>query len=339
MRATHLNPLWTQVGDLMPMTPTPKAIPYVWRWDDLSPIAARAGALVPVGRGGERRAIALANPGLGGLPHATPTLWAAIQYLGGMETAPEHRHSQHAFRFVLEGQGVWTVVDGDPVAMSRGDLLVTPGWCFHGHQNTADRPMTWIDGLDIPFAGYSDTGFFEFGLDGLTDDSTPSTSRSERLWAYPGLRPLRCVQDTASTPMSAYRWSFTDAALRAQLELEDDGYPGTLEPGHAGVRYTNPSTGGDILPTIRAEFHRLRAGARTRCVREVGSTIYQVFSGNGVFTLNGVDTAVCHGDLIAVPSWAAWSIQAIEELDLFAFSDIPIMEALRLYRTEFCGEA
>ena len=36
--------------------------------------------LVPIGRGGERRAISLGNPGLPGDPYTTPTLWAAIQY-------------------------------------------------------------------------------------------------------------------------------------------------------------------------------------------------------------------------------------------------------------------
>ena len=115
------------------------------------PTGARSGELVAVGRGGERRAIALANPGLPGTAYATPTLWAAIQYLGRHETAPEHRHSQNAFRFVCEGEGVWTVVNGDPVAMRRGDFLLTPGWRFHGHHNETDQPMAWIDGLDIPF--------------------------------------------------------------------------------------------------------------------------------------------------------------------------------------------
>jgi hypothetical protein len=76
-------------------------------------LAETAGELVPLGRGGERRAIALANPGLGGRPFATPTLWAAIQYLRPAEDAPVHRHSQNAFRFVIEGAGVWTVVNGD----------------------------------------------------------------------------------------------------------------------------------------------------------------------------------------------------------------------------------
>ena len=145
-----MTPLWLTREGLMPFHPQPRAVPHLWRWADLLPLAARSADLVPVGRGGERRAISLGNPGLAGDPYTTPTLWAAIQYLAPREDAPEHRHTQSAFRFVLEGEGVWTVVDGDPVAMRRGDLLLTPGWAFHGHQNVSDAPMAWLDGLDIP---------------------------------------------------------------------------------------------------------------------------------------------------------------------------------------------
>lgn len=331
--AEHLNPLWTQLGDLMPMAPTPKAVPYVWKWSMLYPLAQRAGDLVPVGRGGERRAIALANPGLGGLPYASPTLWAAIQYLGPKETAPEHRHSQNAFRFVVEGDGVWTVVNGDPVAMRRGDLLLTPGWAFHGHHNETDHPMAWIDGLDIPFVNYTDTGFFEFGSDGVTDESTPDVSRAERLWSHPGLRPLVGLGRRTTTPIAAYRWEHTDAALHEQLALEDEGYAATTEPGHAAVRFTNPTTGGDIMSTIRAEFHRLRGGTRTRARRDVGSTVYQVFDGVGRFQLGDNTSEVGTGDLVVVPSWTEWSIEAETDFDVFAFSDAPIVERLHFDRS------
>ena len=61
-----LVPLWTEISGLMPSQPTSHAVPHVWRWKQLYAAAARAGELVKVGRGGERRAIALANPGLGG---------------------------------------------------------------------------------------------------------------------------------------------------------------------------------------------------------------------------------------------------------------------------------
>ncbi|MGW4425988.1 cupin domain-containing protein [Streptosporangium sp. NPDC004631] len=328
-----LLPLWTQREDLMPLVPTPAARPHVWHWSELYPLAERAGELVPVGRGGERRAIALSNPGLPGWPYATPTLWAAIQYLGPREVAPAHRHSQGAFRFVLEGEGVWTVVNGDPVEMRAGDLLLTPGWHWHGHHHVGDRPMTWLDGLDIPLVGQLDAAFFEFGEDGVTERATPSRSRSEALWAYPGLRPISAA-DAPASPLMAYRWTDTDAALTAQLELENDGHPGVVTPGHAGVRFSNPTTGRDALPTLRTEMHRIRAGAATVPTRAVGSSVWQVFRGEGVVSLNGTEQRITSGDLVAVPSWTRFRVQAETDLDLFTFSDAPVYEALNLARTQ-----
>jgi gentisate 1,2-dioxygenase len=329
---TALSPLWTQTSEVLTFTPRSKAVPYAWRWRDLYPLAQEAGRLVPVGRGGERRAIALANPGLGGAPYATPTLWAAIQYLGPHETAPEHRHSQNAFRFVVEGDAVWTVVNGDPVAMSRGDFLLTPGWNFHGHHNSTDQPMAWLDGLDVPVADYVDVGFFEYGAERVTDERRPARSRSERLWAYPGLRPLSGLDDTVSSPIAAYRWEHTDRALEQQLELEDEGFPGTIGQGHAAIRYVNPTTGGDVMPTMRAEFHRLRAGVLTPRRRDVGSAAWQVFEGTGRVSVADQQWDVERGDVVVVPSWAEWSIEAGSQLDLFTFSDAPIIERLGFAR-------
>jgi gentisate 1,2-dioxygenase len=330
--AAGLLPLWTQREDLMPASPAPRAIPHVWRWKDLYPLAERAGELVPIGRGGERRAIALANPGLAGEPFATPTLWAAVQYLGPKEVAPDHRHTQSAFRFVLEGEGVWTVVDTDAVAMRRGDLLLTPGMAWHGHHNSTDAPMAWLDGLDIPMTGYLDATFFEPGPEDVQDWSTPARSRSERLWGHPGLRPLS-APDARNSPLCAYRWEFTDAALGAQLELEADGHPGTVGPGHAAIRFTNPTTGGDALVTMRTEMHRLQRGSRTAPRREVGSSVWQVFDGSGGFELDRERAEVSRGDVVAVPSWCAVAIDAADDLDLFRFSDAPVIERLNLART------
>lgn len=329
-----LVPLWTQIDDLMPMQPSSRAVPHLWKWQTLRTLAARSGELVPVGRGGERRAIALANPGLDGAPFATPTLWAAIQYLNPREDAPVHRHTQNAFRFVVEGEGVWTVVDGDPVAMRRGDFLLTPGWRFHGHHNASDEPMAWIDGLDIPFARMTDSTFFEFGPDVVEDASTPARSRSELLWAHPGLRPVSSSGASPSSPLAAYRWEHTDAALDGQLELERNGYPGVAGPGHAAVRFSNPTTGGDVMPTLRAEFHRLAPGTRTTPQRQVGSSVWQVFDGTGDVMVGDRRFRAERGDLFVVPSWIPLALASEQQLDLFCFSDAPIFERLHLDRVQ-----
>ena len=330
----HLAPLWTHVRELMPARPTPSARAHVWQWKTLFGLAERAGHLVPVGEGGERRAIALANPGLGGLPFATPTLWAAIQYLAPGESAPEHRHTQNAFRFVVEGQGVWTDVDGDAVSMQCGDLLLTPGWHFHGHQNLGDSPMAWLDGLDIPFVQQTDSGFFAHGSHTATDTGRPDRSRAERLWGHPGLLPVALLGERRSSPIAAYRWKHTDRALAEQLEIEREGHPATVGAGHAAVRFSNPTTGGDVMPTIRAEFHRLRAGAISKPTREVGSSVWQVFAGTGSVSISGVEHRLERGDLFVVPSWAEYELIGGDGLDLFRFSDAPIFEALGLYRIE-----
>ena len=338
-----LVPLWTAIGDLMPEHPRSRAVPHLWSWRTLLRLAARAGELVPVGRGGERRAIALANPGLAGRPFATPTLWAAIQYLMPGEDAPEHRHTQHAFRFVVEGSGVWTVVNGDPVPMNRGDFLPQAGWNWHAHHNATDAPMAWIDGLDIPFQYAADAQFFEFGRDAIdgAERTTPERSRSERLWGHPGLRPLAATGGGPGSPLLRYPWETTDRALSDQLAMEREGFGGTAGPGHAAVRYTDPVTGGDVMPTIRAEFHRVVRGAETVPVRETGSSVYAVFDGSGVVTVGGTTWSVGRGDLFVVPSWEPFSARSEAgpsdsdsgALDLFRFSDAPVFEALRLDRT------
>ena len=280
LRKQHLNALWTQLDSLMPTTPSPRAVPFVWKWSTLYPLAQRAGDLVPVGRGGERRAIALANPGLGRLPYVTPTLWAAIQYLGPKKPRPNigtaRTPSASSSRVRVSGLSSTEIR-----LVRRGDFLLTPGWNFHGHHNETDQPMAWIDGLDIPFVHYTDTGFFEFGSEGVTDESTPGVSRSERLWAHPGLRPLVGLDAKINSPIAAYRWEYTDAALREQLALEDEGFAATTEPGHAAVRYTNPTTGGDVMPTIRAEFHRFREGTHPApaAMSDRASTKYSTAAG------------------------------------------------------------
>ncbi len=339
-----LVPLWTEIGDLMPAHPRSRAVPHRWQWANLLRLAEQAGEIVPVGRGGERRAIALANPGLGGRPFATPTLWAAIQYLMPGEDAPEHRHTQNAFRFVVEGSGVWTVVGGDAVPMRRGDFLPQAGWNWHAHHNATREPMAWLDGLDIPFQYGIDAQFFEFGREAISDDEriTPERSRSERLWAHPGLRPLSVGSVAPGSPLLAYKWEHTDAALRDQLQLEKEGYGGTVEPGHAAVRFSNPHNGSDVLPTVRAEFHRVARGAGTAPVRETGSSVCQVFDGSGTVTVGDTSWAVSRGDLFVVPSWQPFSVKSEAgatdsdsgALDLFRFSDAPVFEALHLDRQE-----
>ena len=124
--------------------------------------------------------------------------------------------------------------------------------------------------------------------------------------------------------------------IRDRLALEAEGDACTLSPGHAAVRFTNPTNGRDVLPTMRTEMHRIGAGARTLTRREVGSSVYQVFDGTGTVTVGDSQWNVGRGDMFVVPSWAPFAAQASgpAHLDLFRFGDAPIFEALHAHRVQ-----
>jgi gentisate 1,2-dioxygenase len=327
-----LQPLWELHG-LLTSQPRPRAVPFAWHAKDLKRLAERAGELVPVDRGGDRRVLACANPGLEGAPYIVGTLWAAVQYLRVGEVAPAHRHTPAALRFVLEGEGVWTVVDGDAIPMAAGDLVLTPSWTFHEHHNSGAAPMMWLDVLDLPLVAALDAVFYE---DGPSDDvqvTTPVLSRSEqRYGSGPGLLPGRASDagggrqhPQAASPLLAYRWAGTDRALAAQLA---DGAT------TAHVRYADPTTGADVMPTMRCEMFRYAAGSTSPTVRRTGGGVGCVLHGAGTVSIGGESFAVAPGDILAIPSWAEFHVTANDQLDLFVTSDAPVLEALGLYREE-----
>ncbi|QJY48119.1 cupin domain-containing protein [Pseudonocardia broussonetiae] len=320
-----LQPLWTQHGLLTP-EPVPRTLPYRWRAAELKALGERAGALVPVDRGGDRRVLACANPGLGGAPYVSSTLWAAVQYLGPHEVAPAHRHTPAALRFVLEGEGVWTLVDGDPIAMSAGDLVLTPSWTFHEHHNPGDASMMWLDVLDLPVVHALEAVFFEIGPSATADRRTDAVSESERRFGSgPGLRPTLLDGPLPDhSPLLAYRWADTDRGLRSALEVS--------KTGAAELRYTDPVRGRDVLPTMRCEITRVAEGAATDSSRQTGSRVLTVLHGRGRIEIGDRLFDVEPGDIAVVPSWSPWRIHADRELDVFTTSDAPVLEALGLFR-------
>lgn len=327
--ARDLQPLWEMRG-LLTKSPSVATLPHRWDATELNKLATRSGELVPIDRGGDRRVLALSNPGLGGAPYVSSTLWAAVQYLLPGELAPPHRHSPAALRFILDGDGVYTVLDGDPVTMSKGDLVLTPAWAFHEHHNPGSKSMMWLDVLDLPVVASLDAVFFEEGPSEEADQSTARRSTSERIYGQgPGLVPVRpdlVGQPKAHSPLTVYRWADTDAALTAQLELNDSG--------HAHLRFRDPTRDRDVMPTLRCEMQRLVAGASTPGDRQTGSRVCAVLSGSGRVDIADQTFALAPGDIFVVPSWATHRLHAELDLDIFTTSDAPVLEALALYRSE-----
>ncbi|MEU4160835.1 cupin domain-containing protein [Actinoplanes sp. NPDC026670] len=322
----YLQPLWELRGLLTP-TPRVRAVPYRWRADDLTKLGRRAGELVPIDRGGDRRVLAMSNPGLDGAPFVSSTLWAAVQYLQPNEAAPAHRHTPAALRFVLQGDGVYTRVDGDPITMARGDLVLTPSWTFHEHHNPGDVPMTWLDVLDLPIVAALGAVFFEPATGPEVTAGRPARSATERRWgAGAGLTPAEARALSPYSPLLVYRWTDTDAALDALLEV--DGTP------DATVRFRDPSRDRDIMPTMRCEMRRLLPGTTTRRDRQTGTRICAVLDGSGTAQLGDESFDLAPGDVFVVPSWCTHQLHARTRFDVFTTSDSPVLEALGLHRSE-----
>ena len=64
-------------------------------------------------------------------------------------------------RFIIEGTGGYTAVNGEKTNMTPGDFIITPSWTWHHHGHDGDEPVVWLDGLDLPIARTIGAIFYE----------------------------------------------------------------------------------------------------------------------------------------------------------------------------------
>ena len=136
--------------------------PCLWKWQDVYDSLVRAGEVISL-ENSERRVVRLVNPGLDQKhAFATHTIQVSFQYVKPGENARAHRHTPAALRFVIQGNGAYTTVNGQQCVMEPGDLILTPKLTWHDHSNdSTERRSFWLDGLDFPLvtgAASSDAG-------------------------------------------------------------------------------------------------------------------------------------------------------------------------------------
>jgi gentisate 1,2-dioxygenase len=330
MDRKHLIPLWTLEAEIMGLTPNPRTQAWMWRWSDLYGIAERAGKLVPVERGGDRRAIALSNPGQAGLPYATSTLWAAVQWLNAREIAPAHRHTSQAIRFIIDGAGSYSTVEGDKVYLERGDLVLTPPWTWHDHGSESDGRAIWMDALDIPLNNFLDASFFEnYPHERQPVDKVMNGSVLK--YGVGQMRPAAESPVRDYPPLMAYKWADTERALESLAQVESDPYD------DVALEYSNPHTGGPVMKTFSCNIQMLQPGAHTWAHRHTGSWVYLAFEGHGITVIDGLQFSWGPGDMFVLPSWAVHEHINVSEQDraiLFAVHDTPLLRGVDKYREE-----
>lgn len=320
-------PLWEVLGRIIPPEPTPETVATLWRYDELRPLLLEAGGLLTP-KEAERRVLVLENPGARGQSRITQSLYAGLQLILPGEIAPCHRHAASALRFVLEGKGGYTAVDGERTTMHPGDFILTPSWTYHDHGNPGDTPVIWLDGLDVPIVNLFDTSFAEGYPD---EEAQPITiEEGDSLVRYgANMLPVDYTPTRLNSPIFNYPYARSREALD---KLSRNGPPHACHG--VKMRFVNPATGGYPMPTIGAFMQWLPAGFKGKAYRATDASIFCVAEGRGRTRIGKTTVAWGPKDIFVVPSWQAVTHEAEEESVLFSFSDRPAQKSLGLWREQ-----
>lgn len=324
------SPLWRYYGAIFDREPRSRAIPYVWDYQRLRPHMLHFADALSLEEA-ERRVLMLVNPGMTEPPATVNNLYAGIQIILPGETAQAHRHTANAFRFIIDGEGAYTTVDGERVHMRPGDLLLTPGWHWHDHHHEGDGPMMWLDGLDYPLTNAMEAGFFElYGL--RLQEPATADDLSSRQFIHGRLNPTWVPRNPVHSPIGNYPWTETERALTS---ISDDA-TGSLYDGIM-LEYTNPHTGGPVMPTMSCRISRFPAGFDGRAHQHTASTIYHVVAGEGRTEVDGTVLDWGPKDIFAVPAWASHrhvNTSTTGDAILMSYTDEPAQRALGFYREQ-----
>ncbi len=325
--AKNTLPLWPSLRAVLPYgRPVRRTQPVLWRYADVRPDLIRAGELTPIEKA-ERRVLVLCNPGLGlENMQATPSIYIGLQLILPGETAPNHRHSPSAVRFVIEGEGGFTVVRGEKLPMEKGDLILTPPGLWHEHGHEGEGPVVWLDALDLPLV---------YGIEASYCTEAPASQAvvdllngSVSRFGCGGVIPYSSLTRVRGDyPMLRFPWRGVRQALVAMAGVAARG-----EPVH--LAYVNPETGRECLPSLGFSALMLRPGEELRLPRRSASAVLHAVEGGGTALVDGTGLAFGEADTFAVPTHAELRLangSSKAPAFLFMVDDAPLHRKLGFY--------
>jgi gentisate 1,2-dioxygenase len=324
--------LWTVANSIEPWQPQPTSLPQLWNYQSMRPLVLKALDLVSPEKAG-RRVIALENPGRKGTSACVGWLYSGLQVMKPGESASAHSHASSALRFIIEGEGAYTVVDGHKMDLAAGDFVITPNGAWHDHGVEAGGTTTiWQDGLDMLLVNQLDANFYAAHPDQVQKSNYPLNDTAQ-VFGGPGLLPAGGeAWSKPYSPLFKYEWARTyETLVKASQATDGSPYDGIM------MQYVNPATGGPVMKTLGAHIQLLRGGERTKAHRHTGSIVYTVAKGSGYSIIAGKRYDWSKSDIFVVPSWSWHEHANASERDdavLFSFSDLPSIQALGLYREE-----
>ncbi len=320
MARHDLVALW-EWNDAASNRPTQSEPAFHWRWRDIEPRFEQAVAATDMNNA-ERRVLQLSNPAFPpGYIAATTNIVCGFQVLMPGEKARPHRHNMNALRFVVEGEGAATIVDGKRCPMEVGDLILTPAMTWHEHENTgAKGRVVWLDALDAVLVRHLRCVHFEPGPAGNYPELPPDGA-----FVHAGMNPAG-LAPTSYSPVFRYAWGDAQAALDAMPVAGD---------GARVLHYTNPATGGPVMSLLDCYLIGLTRGARTRRARTTANAACLVADGEGSSVIGEKTISWKKFDVFTLPAWQ-WVEHKAASSDarLFMVTDRDVLRRLELLREE-----
>jgi gentisate 1,2-dioxygenase len=326
VRAAGLDAPWFHPGPLIQPKKS-RVESGLWKWKDIERLLRKTPDFVSPGKGAERRILRIANPGVPDMT-ATHTISIAFQYLLPGEVAPAHRHTPNASRFMVQGEGAYTTIDGDKCVMRPGDLVLTPAGTWHDHGNEGTEPVIWIDILDSPVVRFLET----LSMEAYPHERQTQGIRngvSERRYDAPGLVPAG-LDTERKERLLHYRWDKAHKALLGLAEVESDPFDDVI------LQYVEPRTGSSLFPCLAFFLQMIRPGIQTKARRQNSSAVYFVLQGSGKSEVDGTTYEWAKGDVLVIAPSAPHrhSNASGEPAILFSVSDVPLLKRLGFYRQE-----
>lgn len=319
-KAARLVPLWeSPTAHKPPPRPDPALH---WSWTDLRPLLSHAMAVTSP-QAIERRVMSLVtdHPRTAEDEATARTLSAAIQMLLPGERARPHRHTMNALRFVLEGQGATTFVDGKACPMAENDLILTPAWTWHEHVHEGELPIIWLDILDVPLHLWLGNVVFQPG----PVNDTPVTVQ-DAAFGSANILPVMGEYDKSHSPVFRYPYANASAAVKAAPLGRD---------GSRRVRYVNPLTGGSAMALMDVFLMRIEAGKPTIRTHANSNAIIHVVEGSGHSEVGDSVIRWKRSDIFSVPQ-NNWVRHTADEggANLLVVSDRDVMQRLGILREQ-----
>jgi gentisate 1,2-dioxygenase len=228
---------------------------------------------------------------------------------------------------------MYTVVDGEPIPMETGDLLLTPQGAWHGHENKSDQTATWLDGLTSPFIVEGIHAPWFEDHDSYRQDVDKPTGYHNK--TYGNLHPANTNDGSKTPPAYRYPWEETHDALRMAVETDS----GPANDPYDGIRFefVNPKTGeGPALETMSVFIQLNPSGEQTETHRHNTTELYYVVEGEGTTKVGDRNLDWKEGDSFIVPpnEWHCHETTSNKDAILFVMSDDAIFNSFSLKKEE-----